>query len=93
MQDGGKRIIYLLNDEERCSNKANYIRQLTDLGVLEGPVETLESLADVGVGNIPFNFHHYPTEFVKDLDTVGFQLNFFKLSNSFFFFNEKSQVI
>ncbi|XP_043278022.1 endoribonuclease Dcr-1 isoform X2 [Venturia canescens] len=49
LQDGGKRIVYLLNDEERCSSKANYIRQLTDLGVTEGRVESLELLEDAGV--------------------------------------------
>lgn len=34
VSDGGKRAIYILNDEDKCAIKATYIKQLTDLKVL-----------------------------------------------------------
>lgn len=34
MKEGGKQIIYILSDEEKCLLKATYIKQLTDLKVL-----------------------------------------------------------
>lgn len=34
ISDGGKRTIYILNDEDKCTIIATYIKQLTDLKVL-----------------------------------------------------------
>lgn len=34
ISDGGKRTIYILNDENKCTIIGTYIKQLTDLKVL-----------------------------------------------------------
>lgn len=34
ISDGGKRAIYILNDEDKCTIIGTYIKQLTDLKVL-----------------------------------------------------------
>lgn len=50
VSDGGKRAVYILNDQDKCTIIATYIKQLTDLkvlacdsGVLEGFDESFQN--------------------------------------------------
>lgn len=42
INDGGKRAIYILNDEDKCTIIGTYIKQLTDLKVLTCDTDVLE---------------------------------------------------
>lgn len=42
VNDGGKRAVYILNDEDKCTIIGTYIKQLTDLKVLTCNTDVLE---------------------------------------------------
>lgn len=46
ISDGGKRAIYILNDEDKCTILGTYIKQLTDLKVLACNSDIFEEFAE-----------------------------------------------
>lgn len=46
ISDGGKRAIYVLNDEEKCTIIGTYIKQLTDLKVLACDCDVVKEFAE-----------------------------------------------
>jgi len=44
VSDGGKRAMYILNGEEKCTIIGTYIKQLTDLKVLACDSDKLEGI-------------------------------------------------